>query len=85
MNVRLPRIIPADRDGPQGRCFSLKISLDLAGGRGVLLASPDGGLSWRRVAILTSVDLLGMHFLSTGTGWTEGEMGAILTVPMFPP
>ncbi len=51
----------------------------LAGDRGVLMRTTDGGGQWSRVESGTSVGLLGLHFVSPGRGWVVGDYGTILS------
>ncbi|HNX49525.1 MAG TPA: YCF48-related protein [Thermoanaerobaculaceae bacterium] len=52
----------------------------VAGGWGALYTSPDAGLTWLRVPTPTSLDLLGLHFVSATHGFTVGTMGEILEI-----
>ncbi len=49
----------------------------VAGDRGTLLATEDGGVSWRTVALPTANDLAAIHFAGN-FGWIAGALGTIL-------
>lgn len=49
----------------------------VAGDRGTLLATDDGGRSWRTVALPTTNDLNAIHFVGE-LGWLAGASGTIL-------
>ncbi len=48
------------------------------GEQGTIIASPDGGLSWKRQKSGATTALYGIHFLSPTHGWIVGENATIL-------
>ena len=56
----------------------------LAGDRGALLRTTDGGASWERIETGTDYGLNGLYFVSAEQGWVVGNSGTILHVTASP-
>jgi photosystem II stability/assembly factor-like uncharacterized protein len=50
----------------------------IAGDFGTLLATSDGGATWRAQASGTHVALQSLFFVDARTGWVTGDFGSIL-------
>ena len=78
-------------DGGESRAFATGIGTDLfavhaldsqrvrvAGDKGVILASDDGGETWRRQPTDVEASIHALHVLASGRGWAAGDDGLIL-------
>jgi photosystem II stability/assembly factor-like uncharacterized protein len=59
-------------------CFVNQREGWIAGERGLLLRTTDGGATWTEMALSTHANLQRLFFLSPDRGWVVGAGGAVL-------